>query len=197
MSSQDKPPNSFTIIWDHYCPRVADVGSKNKFSWSQFFWYGLLPLAIAFLLIWRIGSFPLSSIDSLIAVLSIVVTVLTATLGQTQALVSRISLPSGKGKENARRRKRQLIRLASLRRIYSAIAFAILVLLIALICAILARSGVGDDLAMVFSFVIYTASAVAGIVFYDLVVHLYVVLDEQAAMIESGLDDNHPADTAE
>lgn len=167
------------LIFRHHFS-VVDTKGIRRFSFVQLLLHGLLPAAIGCAAGFLSG--PLTSVTSIgmvIAVFSLVATVLTAMISVIYAVLAGDSRPLPT-RDQPFLKDNELARLAAIRSLQSNVAFCVIVLLASILPSILLLATLPFWIAHTITLVVFSVAAMVALSMIDILVGVYDVLENEA-----------------
>jgi hypothetical protein len=179
------------IISDRFRPFRLDSG--RRFSFMHFALTFVLPVLVA---TWVCVRYPVIDKEyqvTLLTIFGIIAAVLTALLPIVQSVVGNFTLPERYTPAQSARWQNQRVRLEVLRGLYSAISWAVVLLVLSLVPMLLLQVESFPGLLKRFiAFLIYFVALSVAVCFLEIVVGVYQVLEDQARQIAQQLKDARP-----
>ena len=195
--------NIAKIVTDHFCP--YRFGKGRRFSFGFSFLFAVVPLGLGWTLHALIGGIQSDDVALIVTVLSILAAVFTALLPIVHSVIGQSPAADAYDEGARLERDREQIRIESLRESYSAICYAVLLLIsgvaVATILAALPSLSSMDDAGSTLSvgerFLRLVKSAASVFIYFvststlltllNVIVGVYVALDDQAENITKRL----------
>jgi hypothetical protein len=181
----------FRIVRDHFCP--FRFGRGRVLDARRLVILGLIPLAVAFLLLWRLGPIITDSLANFLTVFSILAAVLMALVAVVQNAVGGIDLTKKYDLGQRLAHQRLVVRLEVLRELYASISFTVLLLLGSMAPLVLLQiAAPGPSAKKWLSGVVYCASCAVATSSFYIIFGVYRVLDVQADQTADALNQSEP-----
>lgn len=187
----------FPIIKDHYCP--FRYGEGRRFSWSFLLLFFVAPTAIGILLAWKVGYVDSVQIPLVLSAYSVLAAVMTGLLPIIHAVVGQSRTPETLDVGQRLEIDRALIRIETLRELYSTISYSVIVLTIGVVVTVAlvfvlpsTSAPLGDRrvVALVLSGLVYFVGASTMLSFLNIAVGVYAALEDQAKRTTQELRDH-------